>query len=61
MGSAEPTPTFNVTFIDGSIEEPYDLIVAELRQRAHIPVGDSTLSLQMSKGCRERLRRNHCR
>ncbi len=55
MGLAEPTPALNVAFIDGSIEEPYDLIVSEFCQRAHILIRDSTLVLQMTKGRRERL------
>ena len=55
MGLAEPTPALNVAFIDGSIEEPYDLIVAEFCQRAHILIRDSALVLQMIKGRRERL------
>ena len=50
VSPAELTPTLNVTFIDGSVEELYDLIVAELCQRAHFPVGDLTLSLQMAQG-----------
>ncbi len=55
MGLAESTSALNVAFIDGSIEEPYDLIVSEFCQRAHILIRDSTLVLQMTKGRRERL------
>ena len=55
MGLAESTPSLNVAFIDGSIEEPNDLIVSEFCQRAHVLVRYSALVLQMTKGCRERL------
>ena len=44
VGPAESTSTFNVAFIDRSTEEPYDLIVGEFCQRAHVLVGDSALN-----------------
>ncbi len=55
MGLAESTSALNVTFIEGSIEEHYDLIVSEFCQPAHILIRDSALVLQMTKGRRERL------
>lgn len=55
MGPAKSTPAFNVAFINGSVEEPHDLVVPELCQRTDVAVGNPAFRSQVTKGCRQRL------